>query len=185
MKIIFIGAIAILIYWDIFFGVLTWRNALIGIAFNLILFAVYLKENYKSAKLILIPYIITGITANFIFVQHGIHNDVQYYNVHLLDNLLTIKRNNDQQVFFSNAAEIIKPEDDVYVPGQFYIPRIYFNNRTIKKFSNYEKTDRTQYIIITPSDIKERWLEENDIQNYISNSKKILQVGEHFLYQIP
>lgn len=184
MKIIFIGAIAILIYWNIFFGVLTWRNAFVGIAFNLILVAIYLKENYKSAKLMLIPYIVVGTIANLIFVQHGAHNDVQYYNVHLLDELLTVKRDDAQQSFFSKAAEIIKPEDDVFVPGHVYTSRIYLNNRSIKRFINYEQSNGSQFIIIIPADIKEGWMDQNNVQDYILRSKIIFQAGSYTLYQL-
>ena len=185
MKIIFVGAISILIYWNLFYHVLTLRNVILGIAFNLMLMAIYLKENYKSVKLILIPYIIAGVTANFAFIQNGVNNDIQLYDAHLLDNLLSLKTNDDQKIFYSKVAEIIKPENDIYVPLQAVIPRLYLNNRTIKDIRKYKKTYETQYLIITPADIKEHWIELENVQGYISESKKILQVGNHILYQLP
>ena len=185
MKIIFVGAISILIYWNLFYHVLTLRNVILGIAFNLMLMAIYLKENYKSVKLILIPYIIAGVTANFAFIQNGVNNDIQLYDAHLLDNLLSLKSNDDQKIFYSKVAEIIKPENDVYVPEQAVIPRLYLNNRTIKDIRIYKKAYETQYLIITPADIKERWIELKNVQGYISESKIILQVGNYILYQLP
>ena len=183
MKFIYIGAIVIVLHWILFHSVITWRNVFIGVVFNAVLFAIFLRKNYRETKLIFISYIIIGIIANYGFVKNGVLDDVQYYRAHLLDNMLSLRTKDDQKLFFHDISKIIKSEDIVYAPMQLFIPRLYLNNREIRYFKDYKKSDKRAYLIVFAGAVKENYVDKKGLRKYIDNSKIVLKRGNYTLYE--
>jgi len=185
MKFIYIGAIVIVLHWLFFFGVMTWRNVFIGLSFNAILFALYLKENLKTAKLIIIPYILLGITTNYGFIKNGVVDDVQYYRSHVLDKPLTINSENLQSEFFMGAKKIIKKGDLVYAPVQPFLPRLFLTDNKVLLLEEYTKSGGNNYLIIYPGAVKENYIENRGFWPLLQQSKKLMQKGGYALYLLP
>ena len=185
MKFIFVGAIVIVTHWLFFFGASTWRNVFIGLSFNAVLFALYLKEKPKLAKLILIPYILFGLITNYGFIKNGVTDDVQYYRAHVLDNVISTTTNNDQRIFFDKMNKIIQERDVVFSPVQPFIPRLFLPNNEVKLLKEYEKNEDNNFLVIYPGAVKEKYIESRGYSPLVNNSRQLLKVGEYSLYKLP
>jgi len=186
LKLIYIGAIVLPLFWWLLYGVSNWRNVFIGLAFNGVLAGIWLAENMKNIKIILFPYILSGIIMNFGFIRNGSSDDVTYYRAHILLKTFSFDGENYQKNFFNAIDEIVKETDTLYIAGdQPYIPRIYLRNREIKTFKNISEIPPNAYIIATAGEMIEGIATENELRWFKDNCVSLKKCGNYLLYKKP
>ncbi len=187
-KMIFLFSIVCILYWWLFYGTSTWRNAFIGLASTFMLFSmrVPFSSNSRAFTTAIASYIILGVIINFAFIKNGSVDDVQYYRSHILKGVFTYNHVNHQRVFFKEAKKILTSDDQIYTIGQIYIPKIYFDNRQILSFEKVEdpnKLSNDSYILITYGMIMEGIVNTKYYKWIINNCELIYREGEYYLYK--
>jgi hypothetical protein len=187
-KLLFTFSIVCVFHWWFFHGAYTWRNAFIGLAATIILFALRYPFALKSKpfKAGLIAYVLFGFIMNYAFIRNGSIDDVQYYRSHVLKNVFTYDNQNYQKEFFKEIKGLIHAEDKVYTTGQIFLPKIYLDNREIlsfEKFSEPSDLPLNAYVIITYGMLMSG-IDKTDNYKWITqHCGLIYQSGDYYLYK--
>jgi hypothetical protein len=187
-KLLFAFSIVCVFHWWFFLGATTWRNAFIGLAATIILFAVRYPFSLKSTpfKAGLIAYALFGLAINYAFIRNGSIDDVQYYRSHILKNVFTYDNPNYQKEFFKELKILIHSEDKVYTADQIFMPKIYLDNREILSFGELsEPSDLpvNAYVIITYGMVMEGIDKTESYQWITQHCHLVHQNGEYYLYK--
>jgi hypothetical protein len=187
-KLIFAFSIVCIFHWWFSNATTTWRNAFIGIATTLILFALRYPFSLKSKpfKAAVISYVIIGIIMNYAFIRNGSVDDIQYYRNHILKESFTYNSPNYQKEFFKEVKKNLHSDDMVYALGQIFIPKLYLDNRPILSFEKLKDPSDlpvNSYVIITYGMMMEGISKTDHYKWLISNCSEIHRNGEYYLYQ--
>ena len=187
-KLLFAFSIVCVFHWWIFYGATTWRNAFIGLAATIILFAVRYPFSIKSTsfKAGIIAYALFGLVINYAFIRNGSIDDVQYYRSHVLKSVFTYDNPNYQKEFFKEIRGLLHSEDKVYSLGWIFIPKIYLDNREILSFEELSKPSDlplNAYVIIT-YEMLMSGIDKTDNYKWITQQCLLIyQSGDYYLYK--
>jgi len=139
------------------------------------------KKGY--AKVILSTFFLFGIISNFIFIHHGVIDDVQFLKEHY--KAIVFERDNSQKIFFNSVTDIIESDANVYVPSLPYLSRVYLNNRRIILLKDFETTNKNKsYLIFDKEAFGEKAFEQIQEKENRGDYISILKVGDYYLYEI-
>jgi len=172
-----------LIYWLIFFSSVTWRNIIYANIFLFIMLATILNFNRNYAKVILSAFFLLGVISNFIFIHHGVIDDVQFQKEHY--KAILFERDNSQKIFFDKAKNIMETNATVYVPSLPYLSRVYLNNRRIVLLQDFESTHKNKsYLIFDKEAYQEAEFEQIKEKQRTGNYRLLTKVGDYYLFEI-
>jgi len=145
--------------------------------------AIVLLQNKKFAKVTLFSFLLFGIISNFIFIHHGVLDDVQFLKERF--KRIVFARDTSQKTFFTEAGKIIESESNVYVPALPYLSRVYLNNRRVILLQDFEHTtDKKSYLIFDKDAFGEKEFIRFKEKEFIGDYKNVLNVGDYYLYEI-
>jgi hypothetical protein len=139
------------------------------------------KKSY--AKIMLLTFFLIGVVTNFIFLHHGVLDDVQFLREHY--KAIEFERDNSQKTFFDKASSIIEANANVYVPALPYLSRVYLNNRRVILLQDFEKTNENKSYLIYDKDA----FGEKDFQRIMEKEhrgdyRSVIKVGDYHLFEI-
>lgn len=170
-------------YWLFFFVTITWRNIVYANIFLCIMLATVLIQKKNYAKIILLTFFILGVTSNFIFLHHGVIDDVQFLREHY--KRIEFARDNSQKDFFKNVSTIVESEANLYVPSLPYLSRVHLNNRRIILLRDFEINEQNKsYLIYDKEAFHEEYFEQIKDKVSTGDYKTIFKTGDYYLFEI-
>lgn len=171
------------VYWLIFFSSVTWRNIIYAGIFLCIMLAVILIHHKNLAKVVLVSFFLFGLFANFIFLHHGVIDDIQFLKERFKPIVFT--RDISQKNFFEKAKKIIEPESNVYVPALPYLSRVYLDNRRIILLDDFKANfENRSYLIFDKNAFNEDRYVSVKEKTFKGDYKEIIRVGNYYLFEI-
>jgi hypothetical protein len=171
------------IYWSIFFSSLTWRNIIYANIFLSIMSSNVLIHKKRYAKVILSTFLVFGVISNFIFLHHGVVDDVQFLKEHYKK--IVFERDNSQKEFFNGVSKIIERDANVYVPALPYLSRVYLNNRRVILLNDFEATNKIKsYLIYDKDAFGEKDFIQLKEKEFSGDYKNVLVIGNYYLFEI-
>ena len=172
-----------LIYWSIFFSSVTWRNIIYVSIFLCIMLATVLNYKKSYTKVILLTFLLFGVISNFIFIHHGVLDDVQFLKEHYKS--IVFEKDNSQKIFFNKVKGVIETDANVYVPALPYLSRVYLNNRRVILLKEFEITNKNKsYLIFDKEAFGEKEFEQIKGKKHRGEYRSILKVGDYYLFEI-
>lgn len=182
-NIIAVFTIINVLYWLLLFYSVTWRNIIYACVFTCIMLAAVLIRNKNYAKVALFSFLLFGILSNFIFIHHGVIDDVQFLKERY--KAIVFAKDNSQKSFFAEAGKIIESEANVYVPALPYLARVYLDNRRVILLEDFEHTkDKKSYLIFDKDAFGDKEFLKLKEKEFAGDYKNVLSVGDYHLFEI-
>ncbi|MFO7525407.1 MAG: hypothetical protein R6W68_08135, partial [Ignavibacteriaceae bacterium] len=170
-------------YWLFFFATITWRNIVYANIFLCIMLATVLIHKKNYAKIILLIFFILGVSSNFIFLHHGVIDDIQFLREHY--KRIEFARDDSQKDFFNKVSTIVESEANVYVPSLPYLSRVYLNNRRIILLKDFELNEQNKsYLIYDKEAFSEEYFLQIKEKVSAGDYRTILTTGDYYLFEI-